>query len=73
MRLKMRQKYSLPDSFELSQSYLFFWDKIERCNYFLNAIVETASDELDGRLIQHLLSDPLGDGTLLLHVHRSLS
>lgn len=27
------QKYSLPPDFELSQSYLFFFDKVERANY----------------------------------------
>ncbi|EGD80166.1 bleomycin hydrolase [Salpingoeca rosetta] len=62
MRLAMKEKYNLPDDFELSQSYLFFWDKLERANYFTNAILETLDEDLDGRLVQHLLSDPLGDG-----------
>eukprot|EP00730_Choanoeca_flexa_P013979 TRINITY_DN5935_c0_g1_i3.p1 TRINITY_DN5935_c0_g1~~TRINITY_DN5935_c0_g1_i3.p1 ORF type:complete len:460 (+),score=126.03 TRINITY_DN5935_c0_g1_i3:38-1381(+) len=62
MRMKMREKYQLPESFELSQSYVFFWDKVERCNYFFNAILDTFEEELDSRLMQHLLSDPLGDG-----------
>ena len=28
--------------FEFSQNHLMFWDKIERANYFLEAIIETA-------------------------------
>lgn len=60
--LAAAKEYKLPDAFELSQAYLFFWDKFERANYFVNAILETLDDELDGRLVQHLLHDPLGDG-----------
>lgn len=46
------------EDFEFSQGYLFFWDKIERCNYFLNNIVETAKrgEMVDGRLVSFLLS-----------------
>lgn len=45
------------DDFEFSQGYLFFWDKIERCNYFLNNIVETArrNEPVEGRLVSFLL------------------
>lgn len=52
------------EEFEFSQSYLFFWDKVERCNYFLNAYVETAhlNEPIDGRLMQFLLSNPTNDG-----------
>jgi bleomycin hydrolase len=28
------------EEFEFSQAYLFFWDKLERANYFLNTIVD---------------------------------
>lgn len=50
------------DKFELSQSYLMFWDKLEKANYFLESILATLSDPLDGRLMMHLLSHPLQDG-----------
>lgn len=66
IRAAMKKEYNLADTFELSQSYLFFFDKLERANYFLNSIVETAAEELDSRLVQHLLSDPLCDGMLML-------
>jgi len=52
------------EEFEFSQGYLFYWDKIERCNYFLNNIVETAlrGEEVNGRLTSFLLNDPTCDG-----------
>ncbi|MDC7126297.1 MAG: C1 family peptidase [Spirochaetales bacterium] len=50
------------DDFELSQSYPLFWDKLEKSNYFLEAIIDTAETERDSRLIAHLLSDPVCDG-----------
>ena len=39
IRLGMMKKYNLPNDFELSQSFLFFYDKLERGNYFLNSIM----------------------------------
>lgn len=52
------------EEFEFSQSYLFYWDKIERSYYFLNNIVDTAKrgETVDGRLVQFLLGDPTCDG-----------
>ncbi|XP_063812025.1 bleomycin hydrolase isoform X2 [Pseudophryne corroboree] len=63
MRLPFMKKFNI-EEFEFSQSYLFFWDKVERCNYFLNAYVETAhlNEPIDGRLMQFLLSNPCNDG-----------
>lgn len=63
VRLPFVKKFNL-EEFEFSQSYLFFWDKVERCNYFLNAFVETAhqNEPIDGRLMQFLLSNPSNDG-----------
>ncbi|KAI9894608.1 MAG: hypothetical protein M1814_001963 [Vezdaea aestivalis] len=50
------------DRFELSQNYLFFWDKLEKSNWFLEQIIDTVDEPLDGRLVQHLLSEPVSDG-----------
>jgi bleomycin hydrolase len=60
-RVAIMRKYGLGE-FELSQSYLFYWDKLEKANYFLEQIVDTASEPLDERLVQTLLSSPVGDG-----------
>ena len=48
--------------FEFSQNYLLFWDKVERSNYFLEAIIDTADRDVDDRTVAYLLSSPLGDG-----------
>jgi bleomycin hydrolase len=55
------QRYNL-SSFELSQAYLFFWDKLEKANYFLENILDTADRPLDGRLVQALVASPVSDG-----------
>jgi len=47
---------------ELSQNYLMFWDKLERANYFLESIIETADRDLDDRTVAFLLSDVANDG-----------
>jgi bleomycin hydrolase len=60
--LRTTMPYNLPDSFELSQTFVFFYDKLERVNFFLEHIMDTASEPLDGRLVQHLLSSPMNDG-----------
>jgi len=39
IRYKLAEKYDLPEDFELSQGYLFFYDKLERSNYFLHTIL----------------------------------
>ena len=48
--------------FEFSQAYLHFWDKFERSNHFLEAMIETSGRPIDDRTIHFLLSDPIGDG-----------
>lgn len=60
-RVAIMRRYNLKE-FELSQSYLFFWDKLEKANYFLEQILDTTDEELDGRLVQTLMASPVGDG-----------
>lgn len=47
---------------EFSQNYTLFWDKLEKANYFLESIIETVDEDLNGRLVTHLLTAPLQDG-----------
>ncbi|CAH1231703.1 BLMH [Branchiostoma lanceolatum] len=65
LRVPFIKKFEL-DDFEFSQNHLFFWDKIERANYFLNAYEEVAKrrEPVDGRLFQFLLAspNPVNDG-----------
>ena len=60
-RIHLGRKYSLKD-FQFSQSYFMFWDKLEKSNYFLESIIETAKENWNSRLIMHLLSNPIQDG-----------
>ena len=48
--------------FEFSQAHIHFWDKLERANHFLEAILDTSDRPVDDRTIHFLLSDPIGDG-----------
>ena len=49
-------------TFELSQNYQMFWDKLEKSNYFLESILDTLDEPTDGRLIQPLIASPVQDG-----------
>jgi bleomycin hydrolase len=48
--------------FEFSQNHIMFWDKLERANYFLNAMIETLDREVDDRTVAHLLHSVADDG-----------
>lgn len=61
MRFDVMKKLNL-ETFELSQNYTLFYDKLEKSNYFLENILDTLEEPTEGRLIAHLLRDPLGDG-----------
>lgn len=61
MEYKICRKYNLKE-FELSKNYTLFYDKLERCNYFLDNIIKTIEEDVDSRLVAHLLSEPMGDG-----------
>jgi bleomycin hydrolase len=50
------------DKFELSQAYLFFYDKLEKANFFLEQILDTVNEPLDTRLVRTLLGQPVSDG-----------
>ncbi|KAK3394407.1 peptidase C1B, bleomycin hydrolase [Podospora didyma] len=60
-RVALMNKYNL-EAFELSQAYLFFWDKLEKSNWFLEQIISTVDEDLDSRLVQTLVQAPLSDG-----------
>ncbi|GGS74087.1 aminopeptidase C [Streptomyces cinerochromogenes] len=61
LRVGAARKLGVKD-FEFSQNYLLWWDKFERANHFLEAIVETSDRDVDDRTVAHLLADPIGDG-----------
>lgn len=61
MRPMVINKLNLP-SFQFSQSYLFFYDQLEKSNLYLEGIIETADKPLDDRKVDWLFKNPIGDG-----------
>jgi len=61
LRIYLGRKYNLKN-FEFSQSYFMFWDKLEKSNYFLENIITTVNEPRNGRLLMHLVSNPIQDG-----------
>ena len=61
LRVGAMRKMGLKD-FEFSQNYAMFWDKIERANYFLEAVIETADRDIDDRTVAFVLDSAAEDG-----------
>lgn len=61
IRYGVMRRLKLKD-FQLSQSYLFFWDKLNKSNYYLELMIEHADLPIDDRLITHLSGDLISDG-----------
>ena len=61
LRAKMIDKYGLP-GMEFSQSYLFFYDQLEKANLFLQGVIDTKELPFDDRKVDWLFSNPLSDG-----------
>ena len=61
MRYGLIRKYNL-ETYEFSQAYPLFWDKLEKSNYFLENILSTLEEETGSRVVSFLLTAPLGDG-----------
>ena len=49
-------------SFEFSQNWLMFWDKLEKANYFLEAMIETADRDIDDRTVVTIMGNCVNDG-----------
>lgn len=64
MRTYMIEEYNLNDRFELSQAYLFFYDKLERSHFFLEKMLELRSVDVHDPVYSHCLLShtPMNDG-----------
>ena len=63
LRIDMEKRLKLKKgSFQLSQNYNFFFDKLEKANYFYEQIIASADSSLDDRRVTFLLSTPQQDG-----------
>lgn len=62
-RIGIEKELDLPKgTFELSQAYLAFYNKLERAAWFYSHIIETAQKDLNDREVAWLLSAPMADG-----------
>ncbi len=61
LRPIIAKKYNMED-FELSQNYMFFWDKMEKSNFFLELVISSADRDLMDRELRFWLKDPIPDG-----------
>ncbi len=50
------------ENFELSQAWLAFWDKFERCNYYLESIISLIDRDIDDRTLRHVIQGGVSDG-----------
>ena len=63
LRESICKKYNLED-FELSQSFITFYDKLEKCNYIMESLIELKDRDIDidDRERYHLLTKGVQDG-----------
>ena len=61
LRPAVIEKHNLK-SFELSQNYLAFWDKLEKANSFLEHIIEFRDRDILDREMEFILRKPIPDG-----------
>ncbi|MDQ2849349.1 MAG: C1 family peptidase [Actinomycetota bacterium] len=61
LRVGAARRMGLKD-FEFSQNHLLFWDKLERCNYFMDSVVRLRDRPSDDRTLGFVLDEVMGDG-----------
>ena len=61
LRAQMIDEQNLAEM-EFSQNYLFFYDQLEKCNLFLQAVIDTKHLPMDDRQVEWLFKNPLNDG-----------
>lgn len=61
LRERIGKKFHIQE-FEFSQSYVAFWDRLEKINYFLEAMMTLADRPVDDREVQWLLQQGIQDG-----------
>jgi len=49
-------------TFFFSQNYSFFWDQLEKCNLFLEGIIETRKLPINDAKVEWLFKNPINDG-----------
>lgn len=60
-RVQVQKRLNIAE-LELSQAHLYFYDQLEKANYFLQNVIETANQPLNSQLVQTLFKEPVSDG-----------
>ncbi|MCI1984465.1 MAG: C1 family peptidase [Bifidobacteriaceae bacterium] len=61
LRYEMIHRWNLKD-FEFSESFLFFYDKLEKSNYFLEGVLATLDESIESRRFEWVMEDVASDG-----------
>lgn len=61
LRYELMHQWGL-DDFEFSETYLFFWDAMEKSNTYLENVFATLDEPTDSRLFQEINYGPADDG-----------
>ena len=61
LRAQMIEEYDLGE-LTFSHNYLFFYDQLEKCNLFLQAVIDTKHLDMEDRQVEWLFKNPLNDG-----------
>ena len=61
LRAQMIEEYDLGE-LTFSHNYLFFYDQLEKCNLFLQAVIDTKNLPMEDRQVEWLFKNPLNDG-----------
>jgi len=61
LRAKAITEHNL-GSFEFSESYVFFYDQLEKANLFLQAVIDTKDKPFEDRTVDWLFQNPMSDG-----------
>ncbi|ORY75300.1 peptidase C1B, bleomycin hydrolase [Leucosporidium creatinivorum] len=61
LRVFIARKHKV-DDFQLSQSYLHFWDHYSKAEYFLQQMLDLIEEPLQSRTMQKLMKDSVQDG-----------
>lgn len=61
LRTRMIKRLKVKD-FEFSGTYLMFWDKMEKANFFMEKMIEFSDRPNDDRSLMNFLENPIADG-----------
>lgn len=61
LRAQTIKRWNLGE-FQFSQSYVFFYDQLEKANLFLQGVIDTGKRPMDDRTVEWLFKNPISDG-----------